>query len=392
MYRIYFYKFFIDFWVIVPILVPFYKSNGMNVTQILIVQTAFSASQMVCEIPSGYLSDVIGRKKTLVLAAAFMILGLGIYVLSDNFWLFILAEVVLGFAGALRSGTDSAILYDHLKSVNDERRYIRCEGTAEFWNRTGTAVSSIAGGLLGAYATLRLPFYVNLLSGFLMLAVGISLKEPPRNEKPSGNVLKSILDVAHRSITRKTLFSPMLQMGVIFSTGVTAIWGYFILYRQCDIPLFWHGIFFAIMQQTSAFAAHHGSRFAAFTGRKTIALLLLFPGVLFLLMGISGSIYIILPLVMVHAALWGISTPVLLEKIQHQTTSDVRATTLSVGSMIGRIVAITIGPLFGWVVDRWSTGAAFIAMGIFFYGANGSLLLLRNKQVVVEEVEPEIVR
>jgi MFS family permease len=390
MFRIYFYKFLIDFWIIVPILVPFYKSNGMNAMQILTVQTAFSISQMFFEIPSGYLSDVIGRKKTLILAAVFMILGLGIYVLSDNFWLFIFAEVVLGLAGALRSGTDSAILYDHLKSINDEHKYVRCEGTAEFWSRTGTAVSSIAGGLLGAYATLRLPFYVNLLSACLMLAVGISLKEPPRDKKPAGNALKNIITVAYTSVTHKPLFSSMLQMGILFSTGVTAIWGYFLLYRHFDIPLFWHGILFAIMQLTSAFAARHGGQFEAIIGKRITSLLLFFPGILFLLIGISGNIYIILPIIMIHAALWGISTPILLGKIQQQTTSDVRATTLSVGSMIGRIVAITIGPLFGWVIDRWSTSIAFIAMGIFFYCSNVFLVLLKSKHVVIEETEQGI--
>jgi hypothetical protein len=297
---------------------------------------------------------------------------------------------VLGVAGALRSGTDSAILYDHLKSINDERRYIRCEGTAEFWSRTGTAVSSIAGGLLGAYATLRLPFYVNVLSAFLMLIVGISLKEPPRDKKPSGNPFKNIFDVAHKSITCKPLFGTMLQMGIQFSTGVTAIWGYFLLYRQCDIPLFWHGIIFAAMQLTSAFAARHGSQFEALVGKKSTALLLFFPGVLFLLIGTTGNIFIIIPIVLIHAALWAISVPILLEKIQHLTSSDVRATTLSVGSMIGRVVAITIGPLFGWAVDRWSTGTAFVAMGIFFYCANGFLIFLRSKQVVIEETEKVI--
>jgi predicted MFS family arabinose efflux permease len=387
MYRIYFYKFLIDFWIIVPILVPFYKSNGMTAAQILTVQAAFSLSQLIFEMPSGYLSDVIGRKKTLILAAVFMLLGLCIYVLSSSFWFFIIAEVVLGLAGALRSGTDSAILYDHLKSINDEHLYMKCEGNAEFWSRTGTAVSSVAGGVLGAYSTLKLPFYVNLLSALLMIIVGISLKEPPRDEKPSGNPLKNICTVAYTTVTKKTLFSPMLQMGILFSTGVTAIWGYFLLYRHFEIPLFWHGIFFAVMQLTSAFAARHGSQFEQFAGKKVTATLLFLPGILFLIMGIAGNILIIFPFIMIHAVLWGISTPLLLERIQKQTASDFRATTLSVGSMMSRVVAISIGPLFGWVVDRWSPGIAFIGMSIFFYCANGTLFFLKSKQVTADIVE-----
>lgn len=391
MFRIYFYKFLVDFWTIVPVLVPFYKSHGLQATQLLTIQTAFSVSQLIFEIPSGYLSDVIGRKKTLVLAAICMVAGIGIYILSSSFWYFILAEVVLGLAGALRSGTDSAILYDHLKSIRDEHKYAKCEGNAEFWSRTGTAVSSIGGGILGAYATLQLPFYINFLSALVMLLVGISLKEPQREKRPSGNAFKNIINVAHTSVTRKPLFRTMLQMGIMFSTGITAIWGYFLLYRQIEIPLLWHGVFFAVMQLTSAFAARHGGQFEILAGKKPTALILLLPGVLFLIAGSSGNIFVILPMVLLHAALWGMSTPLFLEKIQKQTTSDIRATTLSVGSMIGRIIVISIGPIFGWIVDQWSIGAAFIAMGAFFYCAHLPLLQLSRVREDVKEPEQVIV-
>jgi MFS family permease len=390
MFRIYFYKFLIDFWTIVPVLVPFYKSHGLQATQLLTIQTAFSVSQLIFEIPSGYLSDVIGRKKTLILAAVCMVAGIGIYILSSSFWYFILAEAVLGLAGALRSGTDSAILYDHLKSIRDEHKYAKCEGNAEFWSRTGTAVSSVGGGILGAYVTLQLPFYINFLSAFVMLIVGISLKEPPREKRPSGNALKNIIDVAYTSVTKKPLFGTMLQMGIMFSTGVTAIWGYFLLYRQIDLPLFWHGVFFAIMQLTSAFAARHGAQLEKEAGKKPTALVLFLPGILFLIAGSSVNIFIILPMVLFHAALWGMSTPLLLEKIQKQTTSDVRATTLSVGSMIGRIIVISIGPAFGWIVDRWSIGAAFMCMGLFFYCAHVPLLLLSSNSEHANEPDQVI--
>jgi hypothetical protein len=52
MYRLYLYKFLIDFWVIVPILVPFYNLHGLNAMQILSVQAAFSLSQLIFEVPS----------------------------------------------------------------------------------------------------------------------------------------------------------------------------------------------------------------------------------------------------------------------------------------------------------------------------------------------------
>lgn len=79
MYRLYLYKFLIDFWVIVPIIVPFYKMNGLNAMQILTVQASFSASQLLFEVPAGYFADFFGRRRALVAAALFMCMGVTIY-------------------------------------------------------------------------------------------------------------------------------------------------------------------------------------------------------------------------------------------------------------------------------------------------------------------------
>lgn len=86
-------------------------------------------------------------------------------------------------------------------------------------------------------------------------------------------------------------------------------------------------------------------------------------GVVFVFIALSKSDVMLLSLVFIHAAIWGASTPLFLERVQYLITSDVRATTLSVGAMVGRVVLIGWGPLFGRVVDRFPVGTAFAIMG-----------------------------
>jgi predicted MFS family arabinose efflux permease len=364
-YRLFIYKFLADFWVIVPILVPFYKAHGMSATQILTIQAAYSLSQLLFEIPSGYCSDCIGRRKTLIAAAALLFTGVCLYSFSGDFWMFVTAEIVLGIAGALRSGTDSAMLYDTLRETNAERRYVEFEGRAEFWCRTGTAVSSIAGGMLGAFAAIRLPFYVNSITALAMVAIAFTLREPRREKQPHGNALMNICIITRDSIAHPSLLAVMLLSGIIVSTGVTAIWGYFMFYGKTGVPLYWYGVIFAIMQMASAFGARHAHDITSRIGPQTSFWLLIGIGPLLCVFSLTESRWIV-PIVFAHALIWGMSTPQLLDRINILTTSDIRATTLSVGSMIGRIMTIGAGPLFGWITDHYSLKTAFGAMGLVY--------------------------
>jgi MFS family permease len=367
MYRLYFYKFLIDFWVIVPIIVPFYKANGMNATQILTVQASFSLSQLLFEIPSGYFSDVFGRRISLIAAAVLMFTGVGIYAISDSFSLFILAELVLGCAGAMRSGADSAILYDYIRNRSEEHRYQHFEGIAEFWARTGTAVSSVLGGLLGALATLRLPFYVNMISAAIMIGIGLSLREPQRAPRRSANPVRDIFAITATALKNRKLFAAMIQTSIIFSASVTAIWGYFLQYEHYSIPLAWYGIIFAVMQMSSASGARCTAGVGKRLGKTKMLLLINAIGLLMLLNGVVHHFPLLLLFIFTHAILWGMSTPFLFELIQRQTTSDIRATTLSVSSMIGRLFTIIVNPLFGYFIDHHSLRFAFIFLGGLYY-------------------------
>ena len=64
LWRIYLCKFFSSFWLIAPVLVPYFVENGLNATQVFMVEALFWVSMLLFEIPSGYLSDIMGRKKS----------------------------------------------------------------------------------------------------------------------------------------------------------------------------------------------------------------------------------------------------------------------------------------------------------------------------------------
>ncbi len=73
LWKLYAYKFISEFYLVVPILIPYYVSHGLSSTQVFTIQAAYALAVLLLEVPSGYLADVIGRRATLILGTCFLV-------------------------------------------------------------------------------------------------------------------------------------------------------------------------------------------------------------------------------------------------------------------------------------------------------------------------------
>jgi hypothetical protein len=379
-WKIFTLKFLGDFLPIAPVLILFYTANGLNSTQIFTIQAAFHLAVLVLEVPSGYLADVIGRKKTLVIGAFFFPLGLAFYAAGRSFAAFIFAEVLLAVSVSMRSGCDSALIFDSLRQLGRESEYKRFEGRSALLARTGTAVSSVVGGLLAA-VFLRLPFLVNIATAMFMPPLALALAEPEREKRPGKNPLRDILHICRFCLEQPHIRPVVLFCGLLMACQLTGLWAYFLLYRELGIGVGWFGVLFAVFQLAGALGGSRAHAFSErFGGRASLFLMLLSP-LFFIMLGLLPSFWL-LPLIPANALLWNLAYPVLLERLNLAVGSDVRATVLSLAAMAGSVMFVAVSPLFGRLVDGVSLSAAFIALGGFFLLAGVPLLaaMLRHWQ------------
>ena len=54
------------FMLIMPVIVLFYKENGLSMQDIMVLQALYSLALVIFEVPSGYFSDTLGRRNSLV--------------------------------------------------------------------------------------------------------------------------------------------------------------------------------------------------------------------------------------------------------------------------------------------------------------------------------------
>jgi len=371
-WKIYTLKFLGDFLPIAPVLILYYTINGLNSTQIFTIQAAFHLAVLLLEVPSGYLADVIGRRQTLVLGAFFFPLGLAVYTAGRSFLAFIIAEVILAVSVSMRSGCDSAMIFDSLRQLGRQGEYKRFEGRGALVSRVGTAVSSVAGGLAAA-VFLRLPFLANVATALFMPPLALALVEPEREKRRSAEPWHDILRICRFCLVRAHICPVVLFAGLLMACQLTGLWAYFLLYRNLGIGVGWFGILFAVFQLAGAWGGSRSHRFCECFGARMPLFLALLSPLFFVILGLFPSFWLLF-LVPANAFLWNLAYPVLMERLNHAVGSDVRATVLSVAAMAGSVLFVAVSPLFGRLSDAFSLSAAFIALGGFFLLAGVPLL------------------
>jgi MFS family permease len=297
------------------------------------------------------------------LGSLFLPLGLLIYVSFHSFLPFVIAEFVVAMANSMRSGADSAFLYDSLLALQREKEYNRIEGKAFFYSRIGCSVSAVLGGLL-ALVSLKMPFFLNIGSSLLILPVVAAMAEPPQERlRVRISPLQDILKISRLGFQHPLMRHLILFCALLTTMGIVGIWSYFLYYRKLGISIGWFGVLFAIFQAFSAIGSRHAENILRRLRMKGTMWLFLIISINFLLLCFFSS-PLMVGVIFLNAYIWGSSFPVFLARMNDLIDSRIRATLLSVANMTRSLLFVILAPVFGGIVNAWSLSAAYLFLGI----------------------------
>ncbi|MCF8302084.1 MAG: MFS transporter [Bacteroidales bacterium] len=375
-YLLYLLKFAKWFMLFMPIIVVFFQDNGLEMRHIFILKAINAVTVVVLEIPSGYMADNLGRRKTLILGAILNFTGFVAYSMAHGFVMFLIAELLIGISMSFISGADSAMLYDSLKSIKRSTHYPRFEGRITAIGNFSEAAAGILGGFL-AGISLRLPFIAQTGIALIGIPAALLLWEPRLSSQISKTSMRAIFNTMRYTLME----SRILRAYILFSafagmTTLTLAWFVQPYFKSMDLPLEWFGILWTALNLSvgiTAFMAYKVERHIS-PGLMLLGVALLTGGG-FILLGFSYGLWGIGVLFGIYLVR-GIATPVLKDYINRHTSSDIRATVLSVRSFIIRIGFAIISPLLGWYTDFFSLHNALkIAGGIFTVGMIVALIM-----------------
>jgi MFS family permease len=351
---------------VMPVVVLFYQNNGMGMHDIFLLKSIYSLSIVALEIPSGWMADVWGRKKTLIMGTLLGSAGFLMYSFSYGFWAFAAAEVVLGIGFSFVSGADSAMLYESLKADNKAGSYVKHEGRITSAGNFAEAIAGIAAGFLAAIS-LRTPFYFQFIVASMAIPAALSMKEPSAYFATHVHSFKQMaLDIKKALVTQPDLRISILLSSTTGAATLVFAWLVQPFFKEIGLPV----EFFGIMWTALNLSVGMSSAFAyAVEGRIKRGYEIL------LITGLLSAGYVFSGLVIVREGLLflflfyivrGLATPVFKNYINQYSSDHMRATILSVRNLIIRIIFAVVGPLLGWMIDNAGLNLAFIAAGLLY--------------------------
>jgi len=351
----------------IPIIVIYFQQHGLSMEEVMWLQAIFSATMIAIEIPSGYFSDVLGRKRTIIIGTAMATAGWTLYAFVDTFTGFLVAELILGVGAAFISGTDSAMLYDTLLDLGEESTAVYQEGRMLAGSHFSEAAAAVVGGLLAA-VSMHLPFYIQILVFLPLVPLALMLVEPAEHRNAGQRVgFRDIYDtVAHVVITDHRLRWMLLTASLLGASTLTVLWMYQPYWEMVGVPVSLFGLIWAGGNVLVGVASLRAASITKRIGEKnTIGILIAGVALAMVLIGLFPSFWI-MPLFAVFYITRGLSNPIFTSRINKRVVSSRRATVLSVRQLGVRTVFVALGPVIGGIGDSTGLTTAFMVSAAIF--------------------------
>jgi len=182
------YNFFYDFRPYEAIAVLYYAQVTGSFALGLAIFSIASIAAMIFEVPTGVLSDRMGRRKTVIFGSFTSVIALSFYALGGSFIMLAMGAVFNGLTRAFLSGNNDALLYDTLKQEGKTDTFAEKLGKVSSMFEVGLGVSALlAAGL--ALISLQAVVIASVIPQVICALIALKFIEPKvHTEKIEENI------------------------------------------------------------------------------------------------------------------------------------------------------------------------------------------------------------
>lgn len=360
------FNFFTEFKLYGPIAIIYFTlvsgsfALGMSVFSIVMISSA------LFEIPTGVLSDRLGRRKTLLFGAFAAVFYSVFYAIGQSFWILAIGAVWEGLSNSFYSGNNDALLHGSLEETNQQDEYAKFFGSVSSMFQIALAVSAVLGGILASWS-FPLIMWLSVIPQVICVFLAYRTREPKIHSVMSGNIFSHLKEALKRFKTNKKLRLLSISDIVGYGFGEAGF-----QFQSAFYNTIWPIWAIGIAKTFSSVFAVISFRVSGKTIKKFGEVeVLIAENIYNRTVNIIATLFptIISPLMMSSTAFfYGITSVAKSTLLQKEFTNEQRATMGSLNAFAGSVFFGIVAFSLGLVADRLSPARALLILQIFQIG------------------------
>lgn len=341
------------------ILVLLLLSKNYSLTTIGLFFGIYQVTKLVLEIPTGIISDRVGRKLSTIISQTTLILFLLLLLQDNNIYVLVACAILYGVSTAFSSGSIDCLFVETINETcpNDMQKLNSIDS---FICTTSFALAFLIGGYLGSI-DYKLAIFATIIVQIVTLIILVYIKESKRN----------IIHKSHYSQFVATLKFIYKDDSIMYWMTLPAIVAVILIPFEDFYPAFlseygisesYIGVIISINVIISAVVGLISYRIANIIGTDfTVRKLIYGIPIGFILMYFFRD-YVLFTII-VYSFILSISTVNIITRysiIQNRIIDEYRGTVTSIRGLILAIIAMFIAPLTGYLSDNYGYSFAFL--------------------------------
>lgn len=382
--RYYLFRVVTSFSLWLPFWILWVYENFENMLIVTIIDTAFWATMIGFQIPTGLIGDKYGRKTVLFIGEVTYVAGIFLFGMSDGFLMFLGSNMVWAIGVCFIVSGDTPFLYDTLVELKREKEFItimsRCNALMYGMN----AAACVVGGLIvDATGRLNLTLLISAAIGLVGSMTIIFLKEP-LVEKAKTQSFQSQFKVGMKLVfgSGAILILVLFQVVIEIAVYVMAVFRPVYMSEDLDLGLLEVGLFYASFSIINGLVLTQAGRIEAYLGEK-MALVVLYA---FTLVSFGVVYVVISPMAMIAQymmyAVSGLLFPITNGYINKRVmSSQHRSTVISIATFLFTLLLALVEIPAGWYAQQSNLRETLLIMALILAPIGAYLLHRWFKEV-----------
>ncbi|MBI1259444.1 MAG: MFS transporter [Chloroflexi bacterium] len=356
------FNFWVEFRPYAPIAILYFAQVSGSYAMGMSVFSAATLAQFCFEVPTGILSDRVGRKLTVVYGAVAGVLALVCHAIGGTYWALLAGAIFEGLSRSFYSGNNEALLYDTLAEMEQRDTYQEFLGKTSSMYQLALALSALLGSLTAAIS-FQVVMWLSVVPMGLALLASLRLVEPRIHKQESTNVYAH-LATSLRAFARNPRLRTLSIASVLSLAIGEAAW----LFRSAFVATLWPIWALGVAQMIANGFAAVSYYFAGRIIRRFGEFRLLIGGT-FLneavnVFGLLVPTVLSPALMSLMSGFYGVNMVAKQSLVQMEFTDEQRATMGSINSLAGSLLFAVFSFLLGALADRFGVVAALVSAAL----------------------------